>query len=57
VKNGETLVVALRALLYKLCKRWEFGPVVLLVITIYMEVLLEGLIYVFGLPITVGVIT
>ena len=32
----------------KLCERQEFGPVVLLVVTIYMEVLLECLICVFS---------
>jgi len=40
----------------KLCKRQEFGPVVLLVVTIYMEVLLEGLIHAFNLSITFGVV-
>ena len=41
----------------KLCKRCEFGPVVLLVVTIYVEVLLESLIHAFGLSITFGVVT
>jgi len=35
----------------ELCKRWKFRPVVLLVITVYIEVLLEGLVYAFGLSI------
>jgi len=40
----------------KLYKRWEFRPVVLLVVTIYTEVLLESLICVFSLSITFGVV-
>jgi len=41
----------------KLHKRQEFRPVILLVVTIYMEVLLESLIHVFSLSITFKVIT
>ena len=40
----------------ELCKWQEFGPVILLVITIYMEVLLEGLVHIFSLFITFKVI-
>jgi len=40
----------------ELYKQQEFGPVVLLVITIYMEVLLEDLVHVFSLFITFRVI-
>ena len=41
----------------ELHKRLEFRPVVLMVITIYMEVLLEGLICIFSLSIIFRVIT
>jgi len=41
----------------KLHKREEFRPVVLLIVTIYMEVLLECLICAFSLTITFGVVT
>ena len=40
----------------KLYKREEFEPVVLLVVTIYMEVLLESLICIFGLSITFRIV-
>ena len=40
----------------KLYKRQKFRPVILLVITIYTEVLLESLIHAFGLSITFGMV-
>ena len=40
----------------KLHKRQKFRPVILLVITIYTEVLLKSLVCVFGLSITFGMV-
>ena len=41
----------------KLCEREEFGPVVLLVVTVDVEVLLEGLVGMLCLPIPLRVIS
>ena len=41
----------------KLHKRQEFGPVILLIITIYTKILLEGLVHTFSFSITFGIVS